>query len=154
MNGFKLFIENEEDDNVKEIIAKLPKSHQKLLRGFKVKFTPGNTLKNDKEHVGYIHNDKIVVAAPWSMSRSFVFLHEVSHQLFEHLFTKELKKKWSDLVKSTKSDHMKSVNKEARSALDQNDEEIFAMAYANYYCKHKLKTYDHPEWMEFIKNLP
>lgn len=153
MNGFKIFIETEEEDNVKEIISKLPKSHQKLLDGYKFKFTAGNTLNGDNDHVGYIHKDKIVVAAPWNYSRGFVVLHEIAHLIYEKLVSSKLKKEWSSLLKKTKQGHMKA-NPKVKSAINQNDEEIFAMSYANFYTKHKVETYNHPEWMGFIKKLP
>ena len=153
MDGFKLFLENEEEKNVKDLISKLPKTHQKLLHGYKIRFTPGNTLKGDDGHVGYIHKDKIVVAGPWNYSRSFTFLHEVSHLVWEQGMSKEQKSEWEKLFKKYKVQHQKTLAKESQSALDQNAEEIFAMSYANYYAKHKILTYDCPEWMEFIKNL-
>jgi len=151
MNGFKIFIETEEEENVKEIISKLPKSHQKLLNGYKFKFTPGNTLKNDKEHIGYIHNDKIVVAAPWHYGRGFVCLHEIAHLIFEKLLTPSLKKEWEQLVKKHKAAQMKE-NPNAASAIDQNAEEIFSMVYAATYSKHPPKTYLNKQWQNFILN--
>lgn len=154
MYTFRTFLESEEEDNVKDIISKLPKSHQKLLKGFKVTFTPGNVLKGDEDHIGYIHKNKIVVAAPWVSGRSFVFLHETGHLVFEKLVTPKLRKEWSELIKRTKSEHIKNQPKKVESALKQNDEEIFCNSYANFYTKHRLTTYDHPEWMEFIKKLP
>ena len=154
MDGFKQFFESEEKDNVESIISKLPLSHQKLLKGFNIKFTGGNTLKGDKQHIGYIHKDKIVVAAPWHYSRSMTFLHEVAHLVYEKLVSKDLRKKWSDLIAKTKEDQKKKVPKESQNALDQDDEEIFAMSYACYYSKHKNLTYHNAQWMNFIKNLP
>lgn len=150
MNGFKMFWESEEQKNVETMISKLPKSHQKLLNGYKFTFTPGNTLKGDKEHIGYIHNDKIVVAAPWHYSREMVVLHEIAHLCFEKLLTPKLKKEWSDLIKNTKSDHIKSQDKQNKSALKQDDEEIFAMTYAATYAKHAPTTYLNKEWQDFI----
>lgn len=153
MDSFRIFFETEEEDNVKDTISKLPKSHQKLLNGYKFKFTPGNTLKGDDQHIGYIHKDRIVVAAPWHYSRSFTTLHEIAHLVYEKLVDKALRKKWSDLMKKTKKGQIKN-RPSVKSAINQNDEEIFAMSYANFYARHKVQTYDHPEWMDFIKNLP
>lgn len=153
MEGFKLFLESEESKNVKALIAKLPKSHQKLLNGFKIRFTSGNTLPGDDGHVGYIHKDKIVVAAPFLYSRSHVLLHEISHLFWEKGMSKEQKGEWEKLFKKYKKSHQKTLPEEAQSALDQNAEEIFCMVYANYYSKHQNTTYNHPKWMEFIKNL-
>lgn len=152
-DNFKLFLENEEEKDVKNLISKLPKSHQKLLNGFKFTFTPGNTLKGDNSHIGYIHKDKIVVAAPWHISRSMTTAHEIGHLVYEHLMDKKLRNKWSKLLKKTMQKHKETQLKTVRSALDQNDEEIFCNVYGNFYSKHKIKTYDHPEWMNFIKNL-
>lgn len=154
MDGFKQYVESEEKANVDNIISTLPKSHQKLLKGFKITFTPNNTLKGDKQHIGYIHNDKIVVAAPWHYSRSMTFLHEVAHLVYEKLVDKDLRKKWVDLLKKTKDEQIKKVPEDSKSALKQDPEEIFAMAYACFYSKHKNLTYHHPEWMKFIENLP
>lgn len=146
-NSFKIFLEMEEEEkNVKKTISKLPKGHQKLLNGYKFKFTPGNTLKNDKEHIGYIYKDKIVVAAPWNYGREFTTLHEIAHLVYEYKMTKELKKEWESLFEKHKKDLPKS------SALDQNSEEIFCMVYAATYAKHPPATYLHDYWQEFIKN--
>lgn len=147
MNTFKQFLaESEEKDDVKKLISKLPKSHQKLLNGFKFKFTNKHTLPKDSEHVGVIYQDKITVASPWNYSRSFVVLHEIGHLIFEYKMTKELKKEWSELVKKYKKDLPKN------DALNQNNEEIFAMVYACCYAKHAVETFNHPEWIKFVKN--
>lgn len=147
MNTFKQFLaESEEKDDVKKLISKLPKGHQKLLNGFKFKFTNGHTLPKDSEHVGVIYQDKITVASPFNYSRSFVVLHEIAHLIFSYKMTKELKKEWSELVKKYKKELPKN------DALNQNDEEIFAMSYGTCYAKHPVETFNHPEWIKFIKN--
>lgn len=151
INEFKKFMEHEEQKNVESMISKLPRSHQKLLDGYKFKYTPRNTLKGDNNHIGYIHQDKIVVAAPWNYSREFTTLHECAHLIFEKLMTPKLKKKWSDLVKKTISDQIKN-NHSSKSALKQNDEEIFCMVYAATYAKHPPKTYVNKEWQDFINH--
>lgn len=151
IKSFKVFIESEEQKNVEDMISKLPKKHQKLLDGYKFKYTPGNTLKGDKEHIGYIHKDKIVVAAPWAYSREFTTLHEISHLVFEKLFTPKLKEEWSSLLKKTKPEQIKN-NPSRKSALDQNDEEILCMVYAATYAKHPPKTYINKKWQDFIKH--
>lgn len=149
MNGFKIFIEtSEEEKNVKDTISLLPKSHQKLLDGYKFKFTPGNTLKGDNDHIGYIHKDRIVVAAPWHYGRGFTTLHEIAHLVWEKLMTPALKNKWGKLFIQEKKKMPKN------SALDQIAEEIFCMAYAATYCKHPPVTYTNDKWQKFIKNLP
>lgn len=153
--SFRTFIESEEKDNVKEILSKLPKKHQDLLKGFKFKFTAGNTLPGDDGHVGMIHGMKITVAAPWRYGREFVFLHEASHLIFEKLMTTELKKEWSDLLKKTKKIQSKTLSKNAKESLNQNDEEIFAMSFATTYATHPPITYKNKEWQDFIlKKVP
>lgn len=142
MDGFKLYLENEEKENVKAMISKLPKGHQKLLKGYKFTYTPGNTLKGDDDHIGYIHKDKIVVAAPWNYGREFTTLHEIAHLVWEYKMTPKLKKEWSVAVK-------KNPRRQK-----QNDEELFAMAYACHYAKHKIKVHDCPAWHEFMEKLP
>lgn len=153
MENFKVFLENEEQKNVKMTIAKLPKTHQKLLNGYKFTYTPGNTLKGDDNHIGYIHKDKIVVAAPWNYSREMVTLHEIAHLVYEYLMTSKLRKEWSDLMKSTKEDQKNKQKKICRNAIDQDDEELFAMSYAATYAKHPPKTYLNPKWQDFIKKI-
>lgn len=140
--GFRTFLEDEEKENVKAMISKLPKGHQRLLHGYKFKYTPGNTLKGDDEHIGYIHKDKIVVAAPWNYGREFTTLHEIAHLVWEYKMTPKLKKEWSKVVKKN------PIRQK------QNDEELFAMAYACHYAKHKIKVHDHPEWRKFIESIP
>ncbi|RTK97719.1 MAG: hypothetical protein EKK64_00455 [Neisseriaceae bacterium] len=153
MTNFKTFIESKEKEDVSKIIAKLPKNHQKLLNGYKFKYTGGNTLHGDNEHIGYIHKDNIVVAAPWHYSRSFTTLHEIAHLVYEKLFTEELKKEWSDLFKNTiKSQIEKNPN--SKDSLKQNAEEIFCMAYAATYAKHPPSTYLNEKWQDFVKYLP
>lgn len=153
LNNFKSFLESkEEEKNVKNMISMLPNSHQKLLHGYKFKYTPKNTLKGDEDHIGYIFKDRIVVAAPWNYGRLFTTLHEIAHLVWEYKMTKELKKEWGNLVKKNKEDQKSKLPKKSRDALDQNDEEIFAMVYATAYSKHPVVTYYNKEWIEFIKN--
>jgi hypothetical protein len=149
-DGFRIFWENEEEENVKATISKLPKRHQKLLHGYKFKYTPRNTLKGDNDHIGYIHKDKIVVAAPWNYSREMVTLHEIAHLVFEQLMNVNLKKEWSKLIAKTKNKQKNDQHKRCQSALEQNDEEIFAMTYAATYAKHPPKTYINKDWQKFI----
>lgn len=133
-----MFLESEEEKNVWDTIKKLPQKHQNLLRGFKFKFIPGNTLKGDSKHIGYIDKNVIVVAAPWRYGREWVLLHEISHLVYEKLCSPEWRKKWKEIAK-----------KNPRQNQD-NDEENFAMAYANHFAKHKILTHNHPEWEKFM----
>jgi len=142
MKSFKLFFEGEEQKNVEDLISTLPLSHKKLLGKFKFTYTPKNTLSGDNDHIGYIYKKKIVVAAPWNYSRKFTTLHEIAHLVWEHLIEKEDKNKWSKIVKSTKEKQ------------DQNNEELFCMAYACYYSgEHCPRIHDHDEWKKFISSL-
>jgi hypothetical protein len=142
MKSFKLFLETEEEENVKKLISTLPVAHKRLLNKFKFTYTPKNTLKGDEEHIGYIHKNKIVVAAPWNYSRKFTTLHEIAHLVWEHLITKDQKKSWSKILKKTK-------NKQ-----EQNEEELFCMAYACFYSDdHCPRIHDHESWHGFIKSV-
>ena len=153
--NFKDFLlESEEKDNVMKTIAKLPELHRKLLNGYKFKFQSGNTLKGDKESVGMIFQDKIIVAAPWVYSREFIVLHEIAHLFFEKLMTKELRKKWSELVRKTKNGQKSDIEKKDKSTdtLNQDDEEVFAMAYGATYAKNPPLVWYNEKWVDFIKN--
>lgn len=153
--NFKLYLESEEKDDIKKTIAKLPKKHQALLRGYKYKFQGGNTLKGDKENIGMIFNDKITVASPWRYGREYTFLHEIAHLIFEKLVDKNTRNEWSKLLKTTKPEQIKKIKTTGKNveALKQNDEEIFCMVYAQAYADNPVVKYDHPEWVKFIKEL-
>jgi len=149
--NFRTFLENEEKRNVEKLLSKLPKGHRKLLQGYKFRFTPGNTLNGDHQHIGYIHKDKIVVAAPWNYSRSFTTLHEIAHLVWEYLITPSLKKEWSELVKNTKKAQMNKFSRpEQKNALKQNDEEIFCMSYAATYSNHAPVIWHNQDWLKFM----
>lgn len=153
--NFKEFLsESEEKENVMKTLKKLPAGHRALLRGYKIKYQGGNTLKGDDDNIGYIYQDKIVVAAPWNYSREFTTLHEIAHLVYEYKMTKELKEEWATLVKKTKPNLEKYVKSKGKSAaaLDQNPEELFCMSYAQTYADTQVVKYDHPDWIEFIKN--
>lgn len=142
MKTFKNFFEAEEKENVNDIISILPTRHRKLLSNFKFIYTPNNTLAGDKDHIGYIYKKKIVVAAPWNYSRKFTTLHEIAHLVWEHLISKKEKNNWSKIVNKT------------RNKQNQNEEELFCMAYACYYSKdHCPRIHDHEKWNEFISLL-
>lgn len=138
---FRTFLENEEEKNVKALIAKLPKGHRKLLHGYKIKYTPGNVLNGDDNHIGYIYKDKIVVAAPWNYGREFTTLHEIAHLVYEYLCDDKWKKAWKEAI---------SKNPKRQK---QDDEELWCMAYACYFAKHKIKVHDHPAWHEYMKKF-
>jgi hypothetical protein len=144
MLTFKKYMESEEDDNIKDTLDKLPQNHSDLVRGYRFTLKGGNTLPGDDDHIGYMddHKKHIAVAAPWNYGREFTVLHEIGHRVWEKLIPDELKHKWKEVVARTK-------NKQKQSA-----EELFCMAYANYYAQHKMVIHDHPEWNKFIRDLP
>jgi hypothetical protein len=145
MENFKKFLEaSEEKQNIMDMLSKLPKRHRQLIKGYRFKFEPGNTLKGDDDHVGLIDQDRktITVAAPWNYGREFTLLHEVAHMVWEVFLTPAMKMMWKKIVASTKHKQ------------NQNPEELFCMAYANHYAKHKVEIHNHPEWDEFIQRIP
>jgi hypothetical protein len=151
---FRVFLETEEKKNVKNLLKMIPAGHRKLLDGYRFRYTPGNTLNGDKNHIGYIHHDKIVVAAPWNYSRGFTTLHEIAHLVWEKLMTKELKKEWSKLVKETKKQQMAKFDRPAqKKSLDQEDEEIFCMSYAAKYCNHAPAIWQNGGWFSFLDKI-
>ena len=145
-------IENEKHGDVHATLKRLPVKHQKLMNGFKVKFTSNNTLDGDDEHIGWIYKKKIQISAPWNYGREMVFLHEVAHMVWEKLMTSDLKREWNKLFKATIKDQIKKSGNMRKKALTQSPEEIFAMAYATTYAKHMPMTYVNEEWQDFIKN--
>ena len=152
--NFKIFLENEEQKNVLKLLHSLPKKHRTLLKGYKFKYTPNNTLAGDNNHIGYIHRDKIVVAAPWNYSRSFTTLHEIAHLVWEKLMDEKLKSKWSDLVKKTLPKQKEKFKHPAqKDALDQGVEEIFCMAYAASFSTHSPTIWYNDEWVKFMHEL-
>jgi hypothetical protein len=154
---FKLFLENTEfyTSDVKSTLGKIPKSHADLIKGYKIKFEPENTLKNDSGHIGFIdeENKTIRIAAPWNYSRSFTFLHEIAHAVWKYKLSSKQKKDWKELIKSTKKQQKNELDKESKSSLSQNSEELFCMAYATKYSKHKIKSYLNKNWMDFIEKI-
>jgi len=143
MKNFRQFFEqSEEEKDIQETIAKLPRSHQTLIKDFKLKFQGGNTLKKDDEHIGYMDSKtgEMVVASPWKYSREFTFLHEVGHVVYDHL-NESMKKKWKQLVAQVQTPYKGSP------------EETFCMFYAQTYVKHKLLGFAIPQFVNFIKLL-
>jgi len=143
--NFKEFLEKADstEADVKESLGKLPKKHAALVKGYKFKFLSTNTL-SDGENIGFIDEEKktITIASPWNYGREFTFLHEVGHAVWKYIVDRKKKKEWIEIVKRTKEKQ------------DQNDEELFCMAYANEYANHQDVIHDHPEWSKFIKSLP
>ena len=156
--NFKLFLENTEEyqKDLKNILKNIPKGHAALIKGYKIKFEPTNTLKNDSNHIGFIdeENKKIRIAAPWNYSRCFTVLHEIAHAVYKYKLDKKLKKEWKDIIKSTKEKQKENTPEKCHSALNQNAEELFCMAYASFYSKHSVNTYDNVNWKKFIEKIP
>ena len=144
--SFRRFFEMEESEektDIRRTLSKIPKSHAQLVGGFNWKFSAGNTLKGDDQHIGYIdtRTKEIAVAAPWNYGREFTVLHEIAHQVWDNLMQPEQKAMWEKIVANTD-------NKQ-----NQSPEELFCMAYANFYAKNKITIHDHPTWNNFIKGM-
>jgi hypothetical protein len=149
MSSFKQYLIDSEKsykEEIKNTLKKLPKNHAALIKGFRFEFQGENTLKGDDGHVGLINPKKktITIASPWNYGREYTLLHELGHFVYASFMTPELKKQWVKLVKSTK------MEKEDR----QPPEELFCMAYANHFAKHKHTMFTFPKWETFIENLP
>lgn len=155
MNFSQFLLEAEEEErNIKAMLGKLPKKHAALMKGFKFKYVPGNTLNGDDEHIGLIKGKTVTVAGPWNYSREFTTLHEIAHMVWEKLMDDCKKKEWSKLVSSTKNKHVSALKKNniKSDPLKQNDEELFCMSYAAAYSKHPSVIWHHTAWIDFIKN--
>jgi hypothetical protein len=143
MISFKTYMESdsEEEKNLRDTLDKLPLSHRNLVKGFSFQLQPGNTLKGDDEHIGYLDKGpkKIAVAAPWHYGREFTFLHEVAHRVWEKL-DDSIRNQWKSVA--------------GKAGDKEGVEEAFCMAYAAVYCKNPPVKYHHPEWIRFIKSLP
>lgn len=138
-------------DDVQKTIVKIPERHRALIKDYSFEKQDGNTLKGDKDHVGVIDEKKkkITVAAPWNYGREFTILHEFAHAVWKYLVGRKARKEWSEIVKQVKEKH-----KESKKDLDQNDEEIFCMSYAQFYSNNKMVKFDYPELQSFIEKLP
>ena len=143
MKGFKKFFK--EDEDVQKTLAKIPKAHKNLVKGFKFLFEPHNTLQGDDGHVGMITNQgskRIIVASPWRFGREFTLLHEIAHLIWNSLVVASKKEEWKNILKKHKD-----------LSNEKNQEESFCMAYANYYSQRPLAIYNITSWMSFIKKL-
>ena len=143
--NFKIYFEESDNNDLKKLLSKIPKSHKNLVKDFKFTYTKNNTLNGDKKHIGVIYKDKIEIAAPWNYSREFTTLHEIAHMVWAYKMSSKLKNEWKKISKKTLKDN-KNIN-------EKDPEELFCMAYAQYYAKNKITKFDHPEWEKFIKQL-
>ena len=145
MGNFRVWLENKEQVDVQKTIAKLPKRHQELVRGFEITFEGGNTMKGDGQHIGLVKDSPkkvIVVAAPWNYGREYALLHEIAHLVWATFVTPEMKEHWQQIVNNTDEKQ------------NQNAEELFCMAYANHYANNRIVIHTHDTWDEFISKLP
>jgi len=142
---FKNFLLTEGyEQDLKKTLAKIPKKHKALIRGYKFKFQPGNELKGEHDSIGLINrNTKVVtVAAPWNYGREYTVLHEIAHLIWETLNEKQ-QTRWREIVKKHPSEDKPR----------QSNEEYFAMAYASAYAHNQIKKFCIPAWHKFIQGL-
>lgn len=137
----------EVDGDVKRTLKKIPAEHAKLVRGYKFVFQPSSCLKGDSKHIGLIDekNKTITISAPWNYGREYTLLHEVGHAVWKYAVDDGKKAEWKKLLAP--------VRRKNKRDLNQNDEEIFCMAYAQAYAKNKLEKYDHEDLVDFVKEL-
>lgn len=144
---FKQYLSGEEKKDVQKTLEKIPKHHADLVKDYKITLQPNNSLRGDDGHIGYIDekNKKIVVSAPWNYGREYTLLHEVGHAVWKYILDDGKKEEWKKIVSKVRSKNKKDLN--------QNDEEIFCMSYAQHYAKNKLCKYDHEELDKFISSI-
>lgn len=144
---FKQYLSDEEKKDVRKTLEKIPKSHSDLVKDYEISFQSKNSLRGDDKHIGFIDekNRKIVVSAPWNYGREYTLLHEIGHAVWKYLVGEDKKREWKKTVAKVRAKNKKE--------LDQNDEEIFCMSYAQHYAKNKLCKYDHAELDEFISSI-
>lgn len=138
---------SESEKDLKRTLSKIPSKHSRLVRGYRFVFQPSNNLRGDNRHIGFIDekNKTITVAAPWNYGREYTLLHEVGHAVWKYGMDDDKRAEWKKLLKPIKKRNKKDLN--------QNDEEIFCMAYAQAYAKNGLEKYDHEELVDFVRRL-
>jgi len=143
--NFKKFLIKNENKDIEKTLEKIPESHRKLIKNYKIIFQGSNLLKNGEKNVGFIdeENKTITISAPWNYSREFVLLHEIAHVIWKYVILEEQKAEWKKIFNKVKNNNKKD--------LDQNAEEIFCHSYAQAYTKNKLEKFDHNELVNFIK---
>jgi hypothetical protein len=62
---------------------------------------------------------------------------------------------WKNLVKKVKPAQARTLKEKGikTDPLNQNDEELFCMAYAATFAKQPTVVFHNKEWIDFIKNL-
>jgi hypothetical protein len=135
------------EKDIKKTLRKIPKVHAKLVSGYQFKFQPSNTLKGDEGHIGFIDekNKRITIASPWNYGREYTLLHEIGHAVWKYILNDRDRSKWSNVLGP-----IKKANKED---LNQNDEEIFCMTYAQVYANNKITKFDHSSLIDFVKKV-
>ena len=137
----------EAEKDIKKTLSKVPKAHSRLVDGYSFSFQPSNTLKGDDGHIGFIDekNKKITIASPWNYGREYTLLHEIGHAVWKYIMSSKDKSKWKEII-----DPIKKANKKE---LNQNDEEIFCMTYAQVYANNKITKFDHESLINFVKKV-
>lgn len=155
---FRTFLVENDNHDVKVTLQKLPASHRKLVKGWSFQFQGNNGLNGDPEHVGEVNEKtkKIKIAAPWNYARDFVLYHEIAHLVWKYLLDEKARNRWIATVKANKQNLLKDLRtkKQKTASVNQNEEELFCHSYAQFYCNHKLLSYNNAAWQKFIKNLP
>jgi hypothetical protein len=135
------------EKDVRKTLKKIPAKHARLVRDYKFVFQPSNCLRGDDRHIGFIDekNKTITVAAPWNYGREYTLLHEIGHAVWKYGMDDAKRAEWKKLLGPIKRSNKKD--------LDQNEEELFCMTYAQAYAKNGLEKYDHEELVEFVRGL-
>ena len=146
---FRQFIAegSEGEKDIKKTLGRIPAEHRELVKDYKFVFQPTNCLRGDNKHIGLIDekNKTITIAAPWNYGREYTLLHEVGHAVWKYILDEEKRADWKKLLRPIKKRNKRDLN--------QDDEEIFCMAYAQAYAKNGLEKYDHDELVDFVRGL-
>lgn len=135
------------EKDIEKTLGRIPAKHRALVKDYKFVFQPTNCLRGDNKHIGLIDekNKTITIAAPWNYGREYTLLHEVGHAVWKYILDDEKRAEWKKTLRPIKKRHKKDLN--------QNDEEIFCMAYAQAYANNGLEKYDHDELVDFVRSL-
>jgi hypothetical protein len=138
---------SEGEKDVEKTLGRIPAKHRALVKDYKFVFQPTNCLRGDNKHIGLIDekNKTITIAAPWNYGREYTLLHEVGHAVWKYILDDGKRAEWKKLLKPVKRKNKKDLN--------QDDEEIFCMAYAQAYARNGLEKYDHDELVDFVRGL-
>lgn len=148
MDFRRYFYEGREGEkDIKKTLRKVPKAHARLVHDYSFSFQPSNTLKGDDGHIGFIDekNKKITIASPWNYGREYTLLHEIGHAVWKYIMSSKDKSKWKEVLEPIKKANKKELN--------QNDEEIFCMTYAQVYANNKITKFDHDSLIDFVKKV-